>query len=144
MIRPRLLLAAYGVLGGLLISACGSDAGETETPTMEDLTGGSWVASGDDSPDHDLVEGTSITLTFGTDSISVHAGCNTMNGAAKIENGDLVVGDLASTLMACEDALDAQDRWVNAFLTAAPTVELSGEELTLTESDTEIRFQHTD
>ena len=142
--RANMCVAAIGLLGGLLLTGCGSDDSAGDTPTMVDLTGGTWVADSADSPDHDLVEGTSIVLTFKKDSVSVNAGCNTMNGSAKIENGDLVVGDLASTLMLCEDDLDAQDRWISAFLTDAPSIELDGEELTLTEADTEIHFQHSD
>ena len=39
------------------------------------------------------------------DSISAQAGCNTQNGGYTITDGVLEVGAMASTMMACDDAL---------------------------------------
>ena len=106
---------------------------------MSELTGGTWNSQSVTSPDHQLVQGSTIAMTFKTDSISVNAGCNTMNGGASISGSTLVVTALASTMMGCEQALADQDQWVQAFLTSRPTIELLGSDLRLTQGSTEIR-----
>lgn len=107
---------------------------------MAELSGGTWKSQSVTSPDHQLVQGSTIAMTFKPDSISVNAGCNTMSGGAAIAGDTLVVTQLASTMMGCEQALADQDQWVQEFLTSRPTIELLGADLRLAKGSTEIRY----
>lgn len=73
-----------------------------------------------------------VTLTFSEDTVSAKAGCNTHFGTATITDGQLVIdGQLASTMMACDQALMDQDAWLAAFLMSGPQVGRDGDLLTL-------------
>ena len=81
----------------------------------------------------DLVPGSEIRLTFEGDRIGAAGGCNQLSSTWALEGDVLVVGDMASTMMACEPAaLMDQDTWLSSFLTSDPTVALDGDTLTLT------------
>ena len=81
---------------------------------------------------HELVQGTQVTLAFTEDQVSAQAGCNTMTGEATWADGTLELqGPLASTMMACDDALTEQDQWLSQFLESSPAVDLDGTELVL-------------
>ena len=83
-----------------------------------------------------LVEGTRISLRFSDSSeIGAQAGCNSMGGPASIDDGRLVIDDLATTEMGCDPPRHAQDEWLAQFLTSRPSADLSAETLTL-ENDT--------
>jgi heat shock protein HslJ len=137
-----------GLLATLLLAACGSGSGGSNdtntahTPQMSELTDGSWVADSLTSPDHTLVQGSNIAMTFKANAVSVNAGCNTMNGDASISGSTLVVGTMASTMMACDTALMDQDHWLQQFLTSRPTITLQGTTLKLTQGSTAIPFAH--
>jgi heat shock protein HslJ len=140
---PRTAIALLA-LAGLTLAACGSDddggdgaAESANAPTAEDLSGRGFVSS--DVTGYDLVEGSEITMNFLDDSVSVNAGCNTMNGGYEITDGTFVAGQFAMTMMACDDPLMAQDTWLSEFLASSPTIELdgstlsfSGDEVTIT------------
>ena len=118
------------------LGACGDDDGDGGggAVSAEDLEGRTFVSSGVEG--QELVDGTTISLSFeGTDAIAVNAGCNGMMGGYTIEDGTLTTGELAQTMMACEEPLMAQDQWVAAFLADGPTIALDGDELTLTGGD---------
>jgi heat shock protein HslJ len=86
-----------------------------------------------------LVEGTRISLRFSDASeLGAQAGCNSMGGPASIENGRLVVDDLATTEMGCDPPRHAQDEWLARFLTSRPSADLSAETLTLENATTRI------
>lgn len=154
---PRALFVAIALVGAVALSACGSDgsdagsgAGSDTTdapdstggddtsgaPTAEDLTGRSFESS--EVSGYELVDGTSIVLSFDDGNIAANAGCNGMSGGFSIEDGNLVTGELAQTMMACDQPLMDQDTWVAEFLAASPAVALDGETLTLTGSDATI------
>jgi heat shock protein HslJ len=116
---PLVLLAVVAVLS---LGACGDSA--------PDLDGRSYTST--EVRGHDLVAGTTVTLTFEDGRISANAGCNTMNGTATWDGGTLDVAEpMASTMMACEDDLAAQDQWLSSFLTSSPALEVEGDTLTL-------------
>lgn len=74
---------------------------------------------------HDLVAGTAITLAFGDADISARAGCNTLAGGANWGAGKLTIeGQLAATLMACDQPLMDQDTWLASFLQSSPALAL--------------------
>jgi heat shock protein HslJ len=81
---------------------------------------------------HTIVPGSTITLTFERGALSARAGCNSMFGQYTIAGGVLKAPQLASTQMACDDALMAQDTWLAAFLASSPTWTFANGTLTLT------------
>ena len=138
------------VLSALLLVctlvACGygdgrsADYGLKSTPQLSDLEGKTWVAHEIVDPDRQLVSGSSLTMTFSADSLSANAGCNTLHGAASVQDDELVASQLASTMMACEEDLMAQDTWLSDFLTSTPTIEHSDGDLWLSQGDTVIHL----
>ena len=89
-------------------------------------------------PEFVLVPGSKIALTFTEDSVGANAGCNTMNGPAQIQTSVLVAGPMASTLMACDEKLTAQDDWLTTFLTGRPTISVDGDTMWLNTADAEL------
>jgi len=88
------------VLSALLLVctlvACGygdgrsADYGLKSTPQLSDLEGKTWLAHEIVDPDRQLVSGSSLTMTFSADSLSANAGCNTLHGAASVQDDELV------------------------------------------------------
>ena len=121
-------LAVLALLGSTLV--LGACAGEEA-----DLAGRTFTAT--EVRGHDLVEGSTVTLAFEENAISAQAGCNTLNGGASWDGGTLDVQEpMASTLMACEEDLMAQDQWLASFLTSSPAFEVDGNVLTLDDDTT--------
>ena len=117
-----------GVTVLLLATAfVGGCAGESEELELGGRTFTSTEVRG-----HSLVDGTTIRLSFEDDAISAQAGCNTMVGGVSWSDGVLVTdGQLAMTMMACDDALSAQDQWLSDLLTSEPAIALDGDTLVL-------------
>lgn len=136
---PRTALALLA-LSALALAACGSDddspaADDTlpavgSAPTTDDLIDRSFEST--EVTGHELVADSTIELVFMADSVGARAGCNSMNGGYEIVDGTLEVGVMASTMMACDDALMDQDTWLSEFLTSGPEIALDGDTLTLT------------
>jgi heat shock protein HslJ len=130
----------------LLLASCvdgtGRDVeyGLAVVPELADLDGDTLVADRIVDPDRDLVPGSRITMSFTTDSVSVEAGCNTLRGAASIDDHELVVSDVASTMMACNEALEEQDQWLTSFLTSRPRFDRTDDDFHLSRDDTEIHL----
>ncbi|MGZ0152645.1 META domain-containing protein [Kribbella sp. WER1] len=132
-------MSVRGILGlvtaMVVLSACGAAAGRSatyalgHTPELSDLTDATWVAHS--IVNRGIVAGSVIQLTFTGDTVTAEAGCNTLTGAASIDNHELIVSAPATTRKACDPALQAQDRWLAAFLAARPTIERQGNELWL-------------
>ena len=72
-----------------------------------------------------------VRLVVQKDRISAHAGCNSLQGQARVEDGRLVVVNLAATLIGCPPDVGAQEEWVMAMLAARPRLERSGPYLSL-------------
>jgi heat shock protein HslJ len=134
---PRTALAIL-TMSALALAACGSDSdsGSGSAPTADDLAGQTFTST--EVTGYELVADSEIELGFTSDTIGARAGCNAMTGDYSISDGSLEVGMMASTMMACDDALTAQDTWLNEFLTDSPEISLDGETLTLTGSDATI------
>ncbi len=94
--------------------------------------------------DRPLASPTPISLAFTADALSANAGCNTITGGATVTDGVLVAGPLASTMMACEQALMDQDTWLSAFLADKPTVTVDGDALALATATTTIDLTFVD
>lgn len=101
----------------LLLGACASST----VPQQ-----GKWQQSG---PDGKPLQ--TLQLTDG--QLSANAGCNQMFGPARIEQGRLVVGTLASTLMACAPEAMQREQALAALLRSRPQVRLDGDKLLIGE-----------
>jgi heat shock protein HslJ len=127
----------------LLAAGCGDDddgdgddaeAAAGGGVTAEDLDGRSFTST--ELSGRELVDGSEIVLTFEDGNISAVAGCNSMSGGYSIDEDELEVGELAQTMMACDEELMAQDDWLAAFLADGPTIQLEGDVLTLSDDGT--------
>lgn len=133
----RTLLA--GLAGAaLLLAACGDDENEPADATAS-VEGKTFLSVGSDN--FEIVEGSTIRLTFQDGSIGAVAGCNNLGGSYVIVDGVLQVGDLVQTQMACDEALMDQDERLVEFLGSEPTVTIDGSDMTLTSGDASIDFQ---
>lgn len=134
--RTRLGGVIGGVLaGGALLVAC--SGGSTDAP---DLAGKVFAAT--EVQGRELVEGSTLRLTFDEGNLAAQAGCNTIFGAAAWDDGTLrFTGEPARTSMGCVDGLAEQDDWLAAFLTAGPSVELDGTTLTLDDGTATITLE---
>lgn len=80
-----------------------------------------------------LVPGSSVRMRIVEGRISINAGCNTLNGAYSVRNGQLRVTTLASTRIGCPAPLADQDQALEQFLTSSPRVDIAGNGFTLTD-----------
>lgn len=121
----------------LALSACGGGAitGGTPTPDANVLIGTTFTATsltsgGQARP---IASGSRIAVTFEAASVGIQADCNAMNGPATYSPTQITVEQIASTRMACEQALMGQDQWLSEFFMADPAWKVDGTTLTLTE-----------
>lgn len=98
------------------------------------------VAVTDGGADRPLVAGTRIRLDFRASDLGASAGCNSIGGTYRIENGRLVFEGAAMTEMACDDDRMAQDDWLVALLGSRPVIRLAGDELTLESGSVVVRL----
>ncbi len=131
MMRHGPLLAGVICLG--FLAACGDDDdGAGGSPP--DIDGREFVS--EEVQGHELVPDSQIRIAFQDEALSANAGCNTMNGGYAFDGSTLEVEMLATTEMACEEPLMAQDQFVSELLMGGPTVTLDGDTLTITSGDT--------
>lgn len=103
-------------------TADGTDAGP-------DLTGRTFVSTA--TRGHDLVDGSTVRLSFAEGRLSARAGCNSLFGGATWAGGVLEAPILASTMMACAPELMDQDTWLVTLLSSSPPISLDGSTLTI-------------
>lgn len=142
-IGPVLAVAVALALGATL-AACGDDTEETPTTepvpvTAESLDGRTFVSTAVVGW-FDLVEGTTIRLTFEGDQVSANAGCNTLSGPFRIDGATLVLRELVTTEIGCEEALMTQDSRIGDLLGGDPVLTLEGEVLALSTGSVSITF----
>jgi len=121
---PSLLLVGTLMAG---LAACGDDG--PDAVSAADLDGRSFVAT--ELTGGTIVDGSEIVIEFRDGGVAVNAGCNTQRGGYEISDDTLVVGPMASTMMACPDELMAQDTLLTGLLESGPVIALDGTELTL-------------
>ena len=130
--RSLVLVSLLGA--SLALGACGSEGA--------DLAGRTFTST--EVRGHELAPGSTITLTFEEGRISANGGCNTLNGSATWEGDTLEVAEpLASTMMACDEALMEQDQWLSEYLTSSPALEVDGDTLTLGDDTTGITLSES-
>lgn len=123
----RIALAVFAAV--LAVTACSGAASEAEVAdvpwTMTELAGAAPLA--------DTVVDFNLTAD-GT--VSGSAGCNQYTGSATFADGEMTLGpNLASTMMACEDPIMAQESAFIAALERVAGYELVDGELRLTDAD---------
>lgn len=72
--------------------------------------------------------------------ISGFTGCNNTMGNYQIDNGELVVSQLASTMMACEPSAMEREQAFSQFLQNRPQVAIAGKTLTLSKAEQQYQF----
>jgi heat shock protein HslJ len=131
---PTIRFGLAAVLLGVMASGC---AAASLSPAGREFLSTAVVDGG--AP-FALAPGTRIRLTFEATNLGASAGCNIIGGTYKIDSGRLAYDGVAMTEMGCDQARDAQDQWLVAFLTSGPTVQLLGTDLTLDNGRTQIRL----
>lgn len=133
----RTRAGAVTLLIGLstLVAACGDDtSGGATTVPVASPAGHTYVvanAAGVTVPD-----GVEMALAFEAAQLGVSGLCNQASGAWVVDNGTLVVTQLQSTDMACQDtALMEFESTMLAFIGSSPGITLVGDVLTLTGAD---------
>ena len=117
----------------LLLAGCGL------VSNTSDLESTAWVLA--DLAGTPPLEGTTISLEFMEASqLGGSSGCNSYGGGYEIDRDNLVIKELASTLMACldpEGVMDQEQRFLEV-LSAAETFNISGNRLKITSVDGEV------
>jgi heat shock protein HslJ len=133
----RILRTVAALAALVLLTACGSDgssdgAGGASPPEKADLEASTYTSN--DVSGHQLVEGSTITLSFQEGTMAAKAGCNTMTGEYEVSDGTLRwTGPVAATQMACPTGdLADQDQWLTENFTDGMDATLEEGTLTLT------------
>jgi heat shock protein HslJ len=126
-------LAVVGMVFGLAgcwSSGSSSPTTPTAPPAASSPVGPTWRLTSLDG--QAVGAGTTITAEFTSeDRVAGSSGCNRYMGGARAEAGRLAVTPLASTMMACEPDVMAQETRYLATLQAATRYAVAGEELRL-------------
>jgi heat shock protein HslJ len=149
------LALALAVILARAAAACGDDddASATGQPTGPDDSaaptglGGpvadrEFVSSAitEDGQPRPLVDGTQVTLQFRHLGLIARAGCNTLDGPIIVEPDHLIIGELATTEMACDPERQAQDEWLAGLLAADPDYTVDGDTLRIESGNTVIEL----
>jgi heat shock protein HslJ len=104
-----------------------------QDPTLGGLAG-TWnlVSYGAPEAPQPVLPNAPITLTFDVNGVSGSAGCNTYGGAFAYNAGALTFTNVVSTLMACEEAISAQESAYITALTTATSYVVNGSQLVIT------------
>ncbi len=136
----------------LVLTACASETsgagGSGEAPDDDpalaygDLDGRTFVSTQvtQGGKPYRFASNAPIQLGFDRSTLSANAGCNSLYGEGRLDGDLLVIGGMGGTDMGCKPALMKQDEWLAKFLTAQPTVELDGDELTVSSGATTIEL----
>jgi heat shock protein HslJ len=96
-----------------LTPASGGGALQFERAPPPRLEGVQWEVTGYNNGRQAVVSpktGTRLTLSFQDGRVSGSSGCNRFHGEFKVEGAALTIGPLATTRMACDEAVMAQER----------------------------------
>jgi heat shock protein HslJ len=136
-------LAALGDVSGFeltdeALTLTGGDATLTYVaeppPEPLPLTGTAWRLTTIASVDavSSTVAGTEVTAEFGDEgTVAGSDGCNSYHAEYSVQGSSLTVGQLAGTLMACEEDVERQAREFAQAMEATARYEISGTSLTL-------------
>jgi heat shock protein HslJ len=121
----------------LVLASCGARAADQGAP--DPLRGRTFLATAvtDDGKPRALLPNTELSVEFTDDGrLIAQAGCNTMQGQVNTANGKLVLDDMASTAIGCDQGGSEQDAFVAKVLGSSPSWQLADDRLTITSSTT--------
>ena len=135
--------ATFDIAGNVLTIRDASGAMQVVATKAEPITlaGSSWKVVNVNNGNQavvSLVQGTEITLDFGTDGrVSGSAGCNSYTGSYQSTETTLKVGALAATLKLCTDPAGVMEQETQylAALQKAVTFDISGSTLTIRDTE---------
>jgi heat shock protein HslJ len=119
-------LALFGADGGRLLHFAALDAAAAIS--------GAWVVTSYFAGDAvtSVVGGVELTLEFGDEAVTGHAGCNRFSGTYHLEGESIAVSPVAATAMASlDDAVMRQERLFLSALALVTTVRVLGTRLDL-------------
>ena len=90
----------------------------------------------DDGAPMALVPGTQIRIAFHDGQLGASAGCNSIGGAYRVDDGVLVFDGGGMTEIGCDPDRHEQDDWLVALLASRPSAEVEGDDLVLTSGGT--------
>lgn len=146
LVALSVVLAACSPAGGAEPAAQESADSETNLEKTEDmaqsnLEGTRWVMTSYLNAAGELVEGlsgTNVTLEFGPEGrVGGNSGCNTYFAGYTVDGNSLTISQAGSTMMACEEAIMAQEAAYLAALQSAATFTVEGDELRIANGDGE-------
>lgn len=130
------------LLAVLLLIGCGGGPGaESETVKLEGRSFTGEIVDG-----KELVQGSTLRVTFEEGRIGFDADCNLMSAPYELVNGHLeLTGEIIGTLRGCPPELMAQDQWLTEFFSATPSISVLDEQsLRLEGEDATIELTETD
>lgn len=127
--RLRHLVIALGVVA--LAAGCGSDDGSD----AGSLVGTDWTLDAESLP-VEVPDAVTVTASFTDETIAGSSGCNTYRGSfTTTDDGGLEIGELVSTLMACEPDIGDIETAYLAALAEVGAYRLDGDTLHLDSVD---------
>ena len=121
----------------LLLSACAAQSSGSSALQ------GTWKLTQYGSSDVMMpaVEDADASLTFADDgAVSGSGGCNSLGGTYEVKGSEITFGQMTSTLMACDDARNAQESFVTQALTGTAQYNVKDQTLTITNGDKVLVF----
>lgn len=86
------------------------------------------------------VDSKPATLDIKNGRLAAFAGCNRLMGAASVENNQLVVKQLAASMMMCEPQAMEREQAFTTFLASRPTISVNDHQLILSHGNTHYQF----
>jgi putative lipoprotein len=106
--QPVDLTSATIDLGSVMLRAVEvPEMTDVNTPAASSLAG-TWVV--EDILGGGIIDSSRVTLNFSAQRVAGQASCNSYQGTWSLEDGQLSIGDVAVTMMACPDAIMNQER----------------------------------
>ena len=125
------------LLFALLLTACAAKS------SASSALQGTWKLTQYGSSDVMMpaVEDADASLAFADDgTVSGSGGCNSLGGTYEVKGSEITFGAITSTLMACDDARNAQESFVTQVLTGTAQYEVDAQTLTITNGDKVLVF----
>ena len=82
-----------------------------------------------------------LRLSLQDNRLTGFTGCNNMIGNYSLDEGSLVVSQLASTMMACSEPLMQREQAFSSFLQGKPKVTFNNNVMTLRNDDAQYQFE---
>ena len=116
---------------------CAPGAGDADESLIS-LEGSLWTLDSYLDSQGDLADvllDTEVTLEFEAGQIAGSSGCNSYFAPYEVEGSNLTIGQIGSTLMACEPAVMEQEAQVLAALQSAATYQIADGSLQIVDAD---------